>query len=425
MSEITTPIKNQPEETYFLSEILGIKILMLGKKVGKLTDLIIKENGPLPVVVGLLIGRPFGESAVVQWEQVRSFDARSVQIEVDNLDACPKEPDEDAILLRDHILDKKALDLDGREIEVVYDIRLVCRNHKLYVTDVDLSRYGLLRRMGLKGLANAIYRLAESIQEQTISWTYIKPLPSRMGRFKGDVQLNVFKEALADMHPVDVADILEELDHEQRMKLFEELEPEHASDTLEEIDPNVQRDLVASMAPEKAAQLIDEMTPGQAADVLAALPAEDAKDIIALLDEENRQKIPPILEEHGEDILNLATEEFIKFPPDITVEEVQDRYREASKGKDVVIYLYIVDEKDHLLGVVDIKELLQAEDKTLMKDIMNENIITLDADCPLKEALETFTRYNFRALPVTTDDHHILGVVTYRDMVGLKHRFVD
>jgi CBS domain-containing protein len=395
------------------------------KKVGKLVDLIIKENGTLPVVVGLLISRPFGESSVVKWEQVKSFEAKTIQIEVDNLDTCPREPDEEAILLRDHILDKKALDLDGREIEVFYDNRLVNRNGKLYVTDVDLSRYGLLRRMGLKGLANAIYRLAESIQDQTISWTYIEPLPSRMGRFRGDVQLKVVKEALADMHPVDVADILEELDHEQRVKLFEGLEPEHASDTLEEVDPNVQRDLVASIAPEKAAQLIDEMTPGQAAEVPAALPAEDAKDIIAMLDEENRQKIPPILEEHEENILNLATDEYIKFPPEMTAEEVQDRYREVSKGKDVVMYLYIVDPQDHLLGLVDLKDLLQAEDKTLMKDIMNDNIISLDADCPLREALETFTRYDFRALPVTSEDHRILGVVTYRDMVGLKHRFVD
>ncbi len=425
MSEITTPLKTQPEESLFLTELIGSKVMLHGKKIGKLVDLIIKENGTLPVVVALLISRPFGESSLVKWDQVRSLSAKSIEIEVDNLDACPKEPGEEAVLLRDHILDKKALDLDGREIEVVYDVRLVQRNGKLYVTDVDLSRYGLLRRMGLAGLANAIYRLAESIQDQTISWKYIKPLPARIGRFRGDVQLNVLKDALSDMHPVDVADILEELDHEQRVKLFEELEPEHASDTLEEVDPNVQRDLVASITQEKAAQLIDEMTPGQAADVLAALPAEDAKDIIAMLDEENRQKIPPILEEHEENILNLATEEYIKFPPDMTAEEVQDHYRDVSKGKDVVMYLYIVDAQDHLLGLVDLKDLLQADDKTLMRNIMNENVISLDADCPLKEALETFTRYDFRALPVTSEDHRILGVVTYRDMVGLKHRFLD
>ncbi len=425
MSETTRPINPKIEDYFFLSEILGTKIFLNEKKIGKLGDLIIKENGALPVVIALLINRPFGETAVINWEYVLSLEPKAVKISVENIESCPKEPAEEAILLKDHIVDKKALDMDGREIEVVYDVRLVHRNNKLYVSDVDLSRYGLLRRMGLKGLANFIYRLADSIREQTISWTYIEPLPSRMGRFKGDVQLKVLKETLGDMHPVDVADILEELDHDQRVQLFQELEPEHASDTLEEVNPNVQRDLVASMEPEKAAQLIDEMTPAQAADVLAVLPAEDAKDIIALLDDENRQKIPPILEEHDENILNLATLEFIKFPPDMTVEQVQDQYREASVGKDVVIYLYIVDPGNHLLGVVDIKELLQAEDKMLMKDIMVENVITLDSDSPLKEALETFTRYNFRALPVTNEANQILGVVTYRDMVGLKHRFVD
>jgi len=417
--------KIQPEQTYFLSEILGTKVFLKGKKVGKLSDLVIRENGTLPIVTHLFISRPFGESSLISWDCVRSISDKAIEIELDSLDNFPKEPDEGAILLKDNILDKKALDLEGREVEVVYDVKLVMRNHKLYVSDVDLSRYGLLRRMGLKGLANIIYRLAESIQEQTISWSYIEPLPAHIGRFKGDVQLKVLKEALSDMHPVDVADILEELDHNQRVRIFEELEPEHASDTLEEIDPSIQRDLVGSLKVEKVAQLIDDMTPAQAADVLAVLPAADAKEILELLDEDNRQKIQPILEKQEENLLDLATVEFLKFPPEATVEEVQENYRTAAKGKDVIMYLYIVDSQDHLLGIVDIKELLQAADKARLKDIMTENVISLSTESTLREAAEMFTRYGFRAIPITDEEDRIRGVVTYSDVMLLKHRFLE
>ncbi len=402
------------------------KVLLRGKKIGKLADLVIKENGTLPVVTHLFVSRPFGESALVEWERVKSVSHRAIEIEVDNLNALPKEPAEEAVLLKDHILDKKALDLDGREVEVVYDIKLVMgHNNKLYVSDVDLSRYGLLRRMGLKGLANFIYKLAESIQEQTISWTYIEPLPAQISRFRGDVQLKVLKEALSDMHPVDVADILEELDHEQRVRLFEELEPEHASDTLEEVNPNVQRDLVQSIKVEKAAQLINDMTPAQAADVLAVLPADEAGDILSLLDDENKQKVQPILEEQAENILNYATEGFMQFPPEKTVEEVEDGYPTFAKDKDVVMYLYIVDEQGRLLGVMDIKELLQSDEQALLKDVMIDNVISLEEDSTLREASDMFKRYGFRAIPVTDEEEHILGVVTYRDVMNLGHRFLE
>jgi CBS domain-containing protein len=416
---------NPIEQSFFLSEILGARVLLNKKKVGKLADLVMKENGPLPVVTHLLVNRPFGETALVAWESVSQINNHVVEIHVENIDALPKEPPEGAIQIKDHILDKKALDLDGREVEVVYDVRLVRKGGRLYVSEVDLSRYGLLRRIGLTWLANFIYRMAESIQEQTISWTYIEPLPSSISSFKGNVQLKVLKEALGDMHPVDVADILEELDHEQRMAIFQELETEQASDTLEEIDPSVQRQVVESLDLKKAAELIDEMTPAQAADILAILPADEAREIIDLLNQENQEKIQPILDTQEEHILNLATEEFLKYPLDCMAQTVVDGYRTAAKGKDVIMYLYVVDAEDRLLGVLDIKELLLAEETALLGDIMTEQVITLEPDTTFKEAVDMFSRYGFRALPITDEQDHILGVVTYRDMMNLTHRFIE
>ena len=425
MTQIQAASTAMPEQAYFLSEILGAKVMAANKKIGKLTDMVIKENGTLPVVTHLCISMPFGEHVVIPWEAVGTVTSKEINLTAKDIKSFPTEPGDNAVLLKDHILDKKAIDLEGREMEVVYDIKLVERNHILYVSDVDLSRYGLLRRMGLAGLANFIYNLAESIRDQTISWTYIQPLPVELGRFRGDLQFKILKEKIEDMHPVDLADILEEMDHDQRVKLFDELDAEQASDTLEEIDPNVQRDLVSSLKIEKSAQLIDEMTTGQAADVLSILSAAEADDILELLSPENAQKIRAIMEQQEEHILDYATMEFLKYSPDQTAEQVQDEYRIDAKGKDVVMYLYIVDEKDTLLGVLDIKELLLAEDNSLLKDLMVDNVISLEPDSTLKEASEMFNRYNFRALPITDEDDKIVGVITYRDVMNLKHRFIE
>lgn len=425
MDQIIKSKTTPTEQVYFLSEILGARVTVGGKKVGKLNDVIIKENGSLPVVTYLYISRPFGESAMVPWEKVGTLAPKEVTLNIDNIVSFAGEPNENVVMLRDHILDKKAIDMEGREMEVVYDVKLTLRNGKLYVTDVDLSRYGLLRRMGLTNLANFIYSLAERIRDQTISWTYIQPLPEDIGSFRGNLQFKVVKEKLSDLNPVDLADILEEMNPDQRVELFQELDPEQASDTLEEIDPNVQRDLVESMKVEKVAQLIDQMTTGQAADVLSILSTPEAGEILKLLDQENAQKIRAIMEHHEENILDFATQEYIAFPPDYSVERASDEFKIAAKGKDVIMYIYVLDAEKHLLGVIDLKELLLADDKALLRDIMEEHVHTLEPDSTLKEAYEKFARYDYRAIPISDDNFVMYGCVTYRDIVGLKHGFLE
>lgn len=419
---------NKERKSFFLNEILGSRILLNGKKIGKLSDLVIVENGKIPAVTHFYITRSFGNPALlVPLENVKSVDndSKEIIIDIENLRKYERKPEEKEVLLKDHILDKKVLDLEGREVEVVYDIKLTMINNKLYVSDVDLSRYGLLRRMGLKWLANLIYSLADKIKSQTISWKYIQPLPTQITSFRGDVKLNILKEKLAEMPPVDIADIIEELDHEQRVIIFDELDTEQASDTLEEIDPSVQRDLISSIKKEKMAEIVGKMTPGQAADVLSALPWWESKVILKLLDPKSAKKIQAIMEMQEERILHFATSKFLKIGVDKTVENALEEYQQVAKHKKVIMYFYIVDENDKLVGVIDVREMLQAGDKAKLKEIMVDNIVTLKPESTLKEASHMFRRYGFRAIPVTDENGKILGVVPYRDIMNLTHHFLD
>ncbi len=418
--------KNQPTQTFFLSEILGAKVIFHKARIGKLADVVIVETGKVPEVTHFCVTRPYGNpSLLVPWKNVWTMTAREIVIDIESIEKYECQPNPEAILLKDHILDKRVLDTEERDVELVYDVKLVQRGEKLYVTDVDVSRYGLLRRIGLKGMANFIAKLAERVKDQTISWTYIQPLPTEMSSFKGDVKLKILKEKLSEIHPVDLADMLEEMDPEQRVKVFEQLDTGRASDVLEEIDPNVQRNLVSSLNKEKVARLIDEMTPGQAADILSALPASVATDLMELFTPERAQKIQSILQQQEQKILNYATSRFLKISPDQTAGWAHEEYPRLTKGKVEIMYFYVVDEQDKLLGVLDIKELLQANDADLIKDIMITQVITLTPESTLKEASALFARYSFRAVPIVDGQYKILGVLQYRDVMGLKHRFLE
>ncbi|HYA86715.1 MAG TPA: CBS domain-containing protein [Nitrospirota bacterium] len=425
---MNTPIGKKPENieaAYYLSDLIGTKVLNGDKKIGKLRDIVIIEQGKLPVVTHFMVQRPFGrKSLMVPWERVVAVNARRIMVDLEVIEPFEGEPTESQVLLNDHIVDKKVLDMDDNEVDVVYDIKLALRNRVMYVTDVDFSKHALFKRLGLKPLMKLLFGDSDFIKKDTLSWSYVQPLPKHIGSFNGDVKLTVLKEKLLEIPPVDLADILEELSGEQRLAIFNQLETEHASDTLEEIEPRVQRQIISSIKRDRAAELINAMTPAQAADIIAILPGSEADEILKLIDKENAEKIHYMLDKQDEKIINFTTSHFIKLPPHTRVSRVLEQFREIARDMDEIMYLYIVDEKNTLLGVVDIKEVLKANGDDTLADIMTTNVIDLNPENTLLEAAEMFSRYSFRAIPVTDENKIILGLIPYRDIMNLKHRFI-
>nr|WP_281167663.1 CBS domain-containing protein [Uliginosibacterium gangwonense] len=257
-----------------------------------------------------------------------------------------------------------------------------------------------------------------------LSWTYIQPLPESIGSFKGNVKLKVLKENLADIHPVDLADILEELDQPQRVAVFEQLDNEHASDTLEEVEPRVQRELISSIKIEKAVELIKQMTAAQAADIINILPTDEAQEIVGRLDPEFAAKVGVLIKQHEETASLFMLPGFISFAPTTLAREVLESYRYVVRDKDVIMYIYVVEAEQKLVGVMDIREVLQAEPEARLGDIMNTNVISFNPADSLRQVAEAFERYSFRAIPVTDEQERIQGVIPYRDVMNLKHSYV-
>lgn len=419
-------MRNSVEETLFLTQLIGVRAYVGNRKIGKVGDVVAVDQGKVAEVTHLQIARPFGEPPLlVPMAKVRSLTLREIVLDIGDPREYVRPIAPDEVPLRDYLLDKKILDTDDSEVEVVYDVRLAFTGGHIYVVDVDISRYGLLVRLGLKGLAAFLYRRAGAAKKRLIPWSYVQSLPPQLGTLEGNLKLNILKEKLSDIHPVDLADILEELDSSQRALLLGGLETEHASDTLEEIEPAVQRDIVFSLSKVRVAELIREMTPGQAADIVSVLPAAEKRAILKLLEPAQVAKIDEIMEKQDTTILNFATPNFLRCSPETTVEQARNQLRDTAKSTDVVMYFYIVDGSGKLLGVVDIKEVFVAQDTERLKDLMVENVISLNKDATMKQAADMFLRYGFRALPITDENDIILGVVPYRDVMNLKHRILE
>jgi len=410
------------EQEFFLSEILGRRVFVKKKPIGRLSDLAIVETGKLPEVTQVIVSRSFGYPPLtVPWDRVVLISNQEIVLDIDEgaMAQFERAPQENLILLQDHILDKKILDMDDHEVEIVYDVKLAFQNGKLYAAEVDFSHYRALRRLGLRKLAKL---LTNRNKDDRVSWLYVQPLPEQLGSFAGNIKLKVPKAGLSEIHPVDLADILEELEGGQRVALFNALDAEQASDTLEEVEPRVQRELIRAIEKERAALLINEMTPAQAADILAILPRDQAGAILKLLDRDKSSKVEHIIDKHDEQILLYGSPEIIKLPSTTPAEEVLDRYRELARGKEVVMYVYVTDAAGTLKGVADIREMVAAEPGQTLGDIMTEHVISLPKDATLREAAMLFERYHFRALPIIDDNDQLLGAVSSRDVRSLRPR---
>lgn len=418
--------KKQLKGTFFLSEVMNANVILNGKKIGKLSDIVIVNTGKVAVATHIIVSRPFGyPSLMVPWNNVITFSEKEITVDLDDVEMYACKIPEGLILLKDFILDKKILDMEDADVEIVYDIKMILKN-KLYITDVDPSKDARLRRLGLiSKFANLVHKKDEKNEDELIPWFYVQALPPNIGSFTGDVKLNILKEKLNDLPPVDIVEILEDLDHEQRLTVINQLDEEHASDALEEIGPNMQREIISSLNKEKVADLVDRMTPGQAADVLAVLTLEDQTEIMKLMDEGNLHKIRSILEKRQDTILNLITEKFISAQPDELVETIQNDYPKIAKDKDEIMYIHVVDKDNKLLGILDVKEILQEDDEALLKDVMNKSVITLEPESSIGEATAMFSRYGFRSLPVTTNEDKMVGVLRQRDVAKLTLHFLE
>ena len=413
-------------ESFYLTEVLGARVYRQDRHIGKLNDVVALDRDKVAEVTHIRVSRPFGEkSLLIPLAKVRSLEPGKTTVEAEDLESYSRELQADEVLLNDYLLDKKVLDVEDRDVEVVYDLRLVRVGDKTYVTDVDISRYGLLRRMGLKSIASIFYETGGETSRRLIPWSYIEPLPAELGTLQGNVKLSVLKETLGEIHPADLADILEELDSHQRATVLEGLDTEHASDTLEEIDPAIQRDIVFTLRKERVAQLISEMTPAQAADIISVLPADEKRTILKLLKPPQVARIEEIIEKPDVSILDFMIARFFKFGPEMTVEQARTRFREEARSRDVREYFYIVNSDSKLIGVASLDDVFMSADNTPLKDLMVENVITLRPETTVKEAANMFMRYLWRALPVVDTEEKILGVVPYRDVMQLKHRMLE
>jgi magnesium transporter len=327
---------------------------------------------------------------------------------------------ENALLLRQDLLDRQIIDVHGRKVVRVNDVDLrwqaVERGTPLQVTQVEVGLRGATRRM-LKGLLPAarIAAIASRIPARVIPWEFVDVIEVDPAR---RVRLKIEHARLAQMHPADIADILEELAPAEREAVFQTLDEETAAEALEEVEPKLQRTLLASLGSEGAADIVEEMDPDAAADLLAELPEAHSDAILDSMEPEERHEVEELLEFREDSAAGYMTTDFVAVSHEGSVSEAMEALRQFEGDPETVSEIYLVDEHRALKGSVPLLRLMLAQPGSALKELTEGQAIHCRVDTDEDKVAELFDKYNLRTLPVVNSGDKLVGIVEADDVIS-------
>jgi Mg/Co/Ni transporter MgtE len=232
------------------------------------------------------------------------------------------------------------------------------------------------------------------------------------------VKLRIEYERLAEIHPSELADILEDLAPAEREAVFTALDEEVAADALEEVEPKLQKALLEKLDEEKIADIVEEMDPGAAADLLAELPEERSDAILEEMEPEERQEVEELLEFDEDSAAGWMTTDYISLKPEATVAQAVEALRTFDGDPESVTEIYLLDSKEILRGVVPLARLLMAQPGTCLSVLTETRVLSCPADLHQKELAEIFDKYNLHALAVVNHEGKMVGAVQADQVIG-------
>jgi len=220
------------------------------------------------------------------------------------------------------------------------------------------------------------------------------------------------------IHPTDLAELVDELNDQQRKELFELLSDEEAALIIQEMDEMDQISLIRLLTRHRASSILKEMAVDDATDLLGELSKDEVKELLSLIEDE-AEEIKGLLRYREDTAGGIMTTEFIALPEDIPVDEAITRLRELAPDTEIVYYVYVINEQTKLTGVISLRDLIAAANGTLLEEIMLRNVISVPVDMDQEEVARLVSRYDLLAVPVVDEDQRLLGVITVDDIIDV------
>lgn len=398
---------------FFLSKVLHKKIYdEFNDSIGKLCDIYVTTEDGLPRAIGYKIKKD-GEVLNCEFKNITFYeDDDRIIIKGEGVREIILQ--KYSYLLSKHLLDRQIVDINGKKLVRVNDLRIAEIAGEFRVVAVDTGVLALGRRLGVENMVKGCYKLFnKKPADSLIIWDNVESLEM----VNNNLKLSVTYKKLSKLHPADLADIFEDMDINYRKKVFESLDQNLAADILEEIEPDVQADIIENLSQSKRDEVLDNMPNDEIADILDEVDEETAEKILLSMEKEDADEVRTLMQYEDETVGSIMNKDFIDFNINITVEETIELLRETNPEDEVSHYIYITDQQERLQGVVSLKALIMSDPKNKLREIMLTNIVKINDNENIDEAIEMCSKYDLLSLPVVDSNEKLCGVVIMSDIV--------
>ncbi len=407
--------------TFYLSGIIGKEVFDAdGYVIGRIKDLLINTapSGQNDPNQQLVIGTKLKIHRDIKYYSFSSFRVSKARellnVTCTELIELNQEEITNGLLLVENILDKQIVDLNGRKLVRVNDVRLATLPTGTFAVAVDIGIEGLLRRIGISIPMKKILSLFKiSIPAKFILWDDVQAIDySNL-----NIKLSKSYAKLHTLHPSDLADILEDMGRKSSPHVFSALDEEKAADVLEELETDAQIHIIESLPVNKVADVLEKMPADEVADILDEMEDEKAEMLLKEMDSESSQEVRELLEYDNDTAGSLMTTDVLSFKPELTVDEVMKELR-ARKPEPAELYsLFVTEQNDELVGTFDLRDLVVAEPEKKLSSIMKSEPVFIYDDQKVDDIAETISKYNLLAVPVVDTNNQLQGMVVVDDVV--------
>ena len=232
-------------------------------------------------------------------------------------------------------------------------------------------------------------------------------------------QINKLHEVLEDINSADFPALFEELNDEDTMIVYRLLPKDKAAEVFVELDPDVQEKLINAFTDKELKRVIDELFMDDTVDLIEEMPSNVVKRILKNIKASDRNTINELLKFPEDSAGSIMTTEFVELKENMTVGEAFDIIKKTGIRKETIYICYVVGTSRKLIGTITVKKMLIAERDTKIKDIYNENVISVLTTDDKEDVAKMFDKYNYIALPVVDKENRLVGIVTVDDAIDV------
>ena len=407
--------------TFYLSGIIGKEAFGAdGDAIGVIKDLLINavpsgQNDPNQQLVTGVRLRIRKVTKFYSFKTFRVVKAREmVSVTCTELIELSNEEAENGLLLVENILDKQIVDMNGRKLVRVNDVRLATLPAGTFAIAVDIGIEGLLRRIGIAHPIKRFLSLINiTIPTKFILWDDVQAIDHS----NLNIRLSKSYSKLHTLHPSDIADILEDLGKKSSMSVFSSLDEEKAADVLEELETHAQIHIVESLPVNKAADVLEKMPADEVADILDELEEEKAELLLKEMDTESSQEVRELLEYDDDLVGSIMTTDYLAFSADMSVAEVLVELRAKKPESEELYSMFVTESNEELIGTFNLRDLVVSEPYMSVSAIMKSKPFSLLDDQKVGAIAELISKYNLLAVPVVDENNQLQGTVVVDDVV--------